>query len=77
MRNRDESGFRNTLAKDEGFSPHLGKKIALRITAYCKETNQNRTRFVEMCCSRQLDLLEREMLSSKTKEELIEMYLNK
>jgi len=77
MRQRNEDGFRNTVTKDGGFSPHLGEKTATRLTAFCRITNQNKTKFVEACINAQLDHLERQELMKKTKEELIVLYLNK
>lgn len=74
-RTRNENGYRNTVAKDKGFSPHIGAKVAIRITRYCRFNNINRTRFVEQACAEVLDRLEKEMLDSKTKEELEQMIL--
>ena len=75
MRTRDEQNYRNVRSNDGTFSPHLSKTINDRVSRYCKMTNQNRTRFVEHCINAQLDVLEREALMSKSKEELIDYIL--
>ena len=70
---RREDKFRDTASKDNTFSPHLSNKTAERIVRYCKINNINKTQFVERCCNERLDELETDMLSSFTKEQLIEM----
>ena len=70
-------GYKDSVSKSGSFSPHLGKATSERLTKYCKSTNQNRTRFIEKCINEKLDVLEMEYLESLSKEELIELYLNK
>ena len=77
MRTRVEDGYRNSVAKDEGFSPHISDKVARRITRYCKQNNLNRTRFVEGVLADALDRLEKEMLEKMSKEELAAMILQR
>lgn len=72
---RKEDGYRNSIAKDEGFSPHISAKVARRITRYCKKNNLNRTRFVESVLAEALDQLEKEMLAQLSKDELADMIL--
>ena len=70
---RIEENYRNTLSADGRFSPHISIKTSKRISAYCKFTNQNKTKFVEKCCNERLDVLETETeyLVSLPKEDLI------
>ena len=68
---RNEESYRNTLSADGSFSPHISIKTSKRISAYCKLTNQNKTKFVEKCCNERLDVLETEYLISLSKEDLI------
>lgn len=75
MRTRKENNFRDTKSKTGTFSPRLSVSTSDRVFRYCKETNQNKTRFVEMCVKERLDVLEREMLGSLSKEQLIEMLM--
>ena len=75
MRTREEQNYRNVRSNDGTFSPHINKTTADRLSRYCKMTNRNRTRFVEHCINAQLDVLEREALMSKSKEELIDYIL--
>ena len=77
MRERNETNFRNMPSKDGRFSPHLSKRTSERLTRYCKSTDQNKTKFAEKCINDTLDLLEIDLLQSKTKEELIYMLLDR
>ncbi len=77
MKTRNETNFRNTQAKDGSFSPHIRREVTERLSRYCKDTNQNRTRFVEHCIVERLDVLEKEFLESKTKEQLIELLMKR
>lgn len=77
MNTRNETAFRNASSQDGTFSPHLNKTTSERLSKYCRMSNQNRTRFVEHCVNKQLDLLEKEFFLSKSKEELVEMLLSK
>ena len=74
-RTRNEEIFRNITSKDGSVSANLPAKIGMRITRYCMEKNINRTRFIEQCCSEKLDVLEKEMLQEKSKDELIAIIL--
>lgn len=67
--------FVNSKSKDGSLSAHISNKTAERLTRYCKATNQNRIHFIENCINAQLDVLEKEWLSNKTKEELIDLVL--
>ena len=71
MRTRNEQGYRDTKAKNGGFSPILSASTAARIAKYCKINNINKTRFVEKCVNERLDVLEQEMFDNMTREELI------
>lgn len=59
-RERVENNCRNVSSKDGGFSPHIGKATAERLTKYCRNANMNRTKFVEKCINERLDVLENE-----------------
>ena len=67
--------FINSKSKDGSLSAHISNKTAERLTRYCKATNQNRIHFIENCINAKLDVLEKEWLSNKTKEELIDLVL--
>ena len=76
MRTRKETSFRNNaISKTGTFSPRISAATTNRIIRYCKETNQNKTRFVEQCVNERLDELERQMLANLSKEQLIEMLM--
>lgn len=76
MRTRKETNYRNNaLSKTGTFSPRISVATTNRIIRYCKETNQNKTRFVEKCVNERLDDLEKEMLNEMSKEQLIEMLM--
>lgn len=74
---RTETNCRNVNSKDGTFSPHFNVAVSERLTKYCKLTNQNRTKVAETCVMKQLDILEREFLEDKSKEELIDLLLMK
>jgi len=77
QRTRVETSCRNTApAKDGTMSVTICKTIAERVRKICSITNQNRTRFVEMCVKEYLDTHARDELSGKTKDELIDIILN-
>ena len=76
-RERNEANYRNTKSTNGEFSPKIGKTTTERLTRYCKDTNQNKTRFVERCINERLDVLETEFLNSLSKEELIELLKNR
>lgn len=72
---RNEENYRDVKSRDGGFSPHISKHTAERLTRYCQSINKNRTKFVEECINNQLDTLEQKYYESLTKEELIELLL--
>lgn len=75
MKETKKTRFVNSKSKDGSLSAHISNKTAERLTRYCKATNQNRIHFIENCINAQLDIKEREWLSEKTKEEIIDLYL--
>jgi len=77
MRTRKEENYRHTKSKDGSLSIHLKREIAERLARYCRETNQNRTRFVESCIIERLDVVEKEFLEDKSKEELIDLLMRR
>jgi len=77
MATRKETGFRKTIAKNKEFSPRLSPAVAERVFRYCQTTNQNRTKFVEMCVTEVLDRLEVEQYQSMDKDDLIALLMGK
>lgn len=73
---RVETNYRKNKSKD-GFSPHIGNKLADRIDIYCKRHNTNKTKFVEACVAAQLSVLEMQDYESYSKEELIALLMEK
>ena len=63
--------------KSGGFVPHLDESITKRINRYCEIKHLNRTIFVAECVSKYLDVCEKSIYEQMTKEELIELLLNK
>lgn len=76
-RERVENNCRNVSSKDGGFSPHIGKATAERLTKYCRNANMNRTKFVEKCINERLDVLENEYYFSLSKEELVALLVKR
>ncbi len=77
METKREFKYKESKSKNGSYSPHLTAKVAKRLSIYCKKTNQNRTRFIEKVLNEKLDELEIEMLNNLSKQELIDLYLNK
>lgn len=71
-----EIGFVDSRQKDGGFCPHLEATVTKRIVRYCRLKNINKTKFVTDCINAQLDVLEKEIYESMSKEELIEILLS-
>lgn len=69
-------GFVESSQKDGGFCPHLDSVITKRLVRYCRLRNLNKTKFVTDCINAQLDVLEKEIYDSMSKEELIEILLS-
>ena len=71
-RSRNETNIRRTKSKDGTFSPHIKPELAKRITRFCELTNQNKTRFTEAVIAIGLDIKERELLETSSKDDLID-----
>lgn len=74
-RQRNEENYRDVKSRDGGFSPHISKHTAERIIRFCRTKNIGKTKFVEECINKQLDILEPEYYESLTKEELLKLIL--
>ena len=72
---RVETEYRDTTSANGTFCPTLNSRVTKRLVRYCKATNQSKTKFVESCIEKQLDLLERETYESMEKEELVNLLL--
>ena len=72
-----EVGYKKTPSKDGSFNPSLCRKVAQRLTRYCEKHGLNKTRFVEDCVSKQMDILERDELNDMPKEMLIELLMSR
>ena len=64
-------------SKDGTFSPHISKELTSRINLHYAATSENRTQFVEDAIKKYLDAVERETLNKLSKDELINMILEK
>ena len=69
---RVENGYRKVTSNDGSFSPHIRKEVNEVLSRYCRITNQNKTRVVEMCIVKQINSMEKDFLESMTKEQLID-----
>ena len=76
-RTRNENGYRGTTSKDGTFSPKIEKAVAERFSYYCKLANVNKTKTANRALSEWLDIKEKELLESKSKEELIGLILGR
>ena len=73
---RTETEYRQTSQSDGSFSPKISPQVTARLTRYCKFTNQNKTKFVESCIMKQLDIIEKETYQNMSKDELIDMLMS-
>lgn len=69
--------YKETKSKTGKLHVDINQELTKRITTYCKNNNLNRTKFVEECVEKNLSRLEKEYYSSLSKEELIDILLNK
>lgn len=76
-RTRNENGYRDTTPKDGRFSPKIEKPVTERFFNYCKLANVNKTKTANTALSEWLDIKEKELLESKSKEELIRLILGR
>ena len=76
-RTRNENGYRDTTSKNGKFSPKIEKDVAERFSNYCKLANVNKTKTANRALSEWLDIKEKELLESKSKEELIGLILGR
>lgn len=53
----------------------VSNELFQRVTRYCEESGKNRLTFIKECIIEKLNIVEPELLESKTKEELIKMLL--
>lgn len=69
---RSKNCFTNTpIAKDGCFSCHIDKETTERLRNWCRDTNTNMTRFVEIAVNDALDIREAELYKMMSNEELI------
>lgn len=74
---RIETKCRKALSKGGTYSPKLNPTVSERLIRFCIMADANKVKFVETAVSTALDKAERELLESKSKEELIEMLLGR
>ncbi len=77
MERKKVSYYNGRKSKTGDYVSHIPVSIASRLRNYCKLTGQNCQRYVEECVTKGLDADERELLNTKSKEELIELIMNK
>lgn len=74
---RIENRCRKALSQDGTYSPKLNPTVSERLIRFCIMADTNKVKFVENAVSAALDQAEKELLESKTKEELIELLLRR
>jgi hypothetical protein len=74
---RKKVSYYNRKSKTGDYVSHIPVNLASRLRNYCKLTGQNCQRYVEESVIKKLDTDERELLNTKSKEELIELIMNK
>ena len=65
-------------AVDGRYQPNISKETTDRLVRFCKAAGITaKGKFVEQCINEKLDKAERELYEKKSKEELINLLLNK
>ena len=77
MQTKKNFRYKETKSKTGKLQVDINQELTKRITTYCKNNNLNKSKFVEECVDRNLSRLEKEYYSNLSKEELINILLNK
>ena len=69
--------YKNTTSKDGSFSCHVNRNIAAKLAHYCDVTGTNKTKLCNKIIEEWLEGAEEKALTNMSKEELINIILNK
>ena len=69
--------YNNTVSKAGIYTLHLNAELNKQISEYCKMKNLNKAKYLNECISKAIQNDESEFLSTLSKEELVQIILNK
>ena len=69
--------YKNTISKTGIYTLHINAELNKQISEYCKMKNLNKSKYLNECISKAIQNDEREFLSTLSKEELVQIILNK
>ena len=69
--------YKNTVSKTGIYTLHINAELNKQISEYCKMKNLNKAKYINECISKAIQSDEGEYLSTLSKEELVQIILNK
>ena len=69
--------YKNTVSKTGIYTLHINAELNKQISEYCKMKNLNKAKYLNECISKAIQSDEGEYLSTLSKEELVQIILNK
>ena len=72
-----EYKYKNTISKTGIYTLHINADLNKKISEYCKMKNLNKAKYLNECISKAIQRDESENLSTLSKEELVQIILNK
>ena len=72
-----EYKYKNTISKTGIYTLHINAELNKQISEYCKMKNLNKAKYLNECISKAIQSDESEFLSTLSKEELVQIILNK
>ena len=72
-----EYKYKNTISKTGIYTLHINAELNKQISEYCKMKNLNKAKYLNECISKAIQNDESEFLSTLSKEELVQIILNK
>ena len=69
--------YKNTVSKTGIYTLHINVELNKQISEYCKMKNLNKAKYLNECISKAIQSDESEFLSTLSKEELVQIILNK
>ena len=69
--------YKNTVSKTGIYTLHINAELNKQISEYCKMKNLNKAKYLNECISKAIQSDESEFLSTLSKEDLLQIILNK
>ena len=69
--------YKNTVSKTGIYTLHINAELNKQISEYCKMKTLNEEKYLNECISKAIQNDESEFLSTLSKEELVQIILNK